>query len=124
MYIKRDRRVRKAWLLLLVYLPMIVAVAFHHHGEAPLADTAVYCQDCVKHVHHAGHIMPLQNAFHDCVLCQLQTIPFLSAEAVVLFAVVGACCAIRVVVCSKCRQVANGVKSLRAPPYSCSLEFN
>ena len=124
MFIRRKKRIRIAWLLLSVYLPMMIAVSLHRHGEAAVADTAFYCQDCVQHVHHAGHIMPLQNAFHDCVLCQLQTVPFLSAEAVVLFAVVGACCAIRVVVCSKCRQVANGVKSLRAPPYSCSLWFN
>lgn len=124
MHKEGKKRLSIAWLLLLVYLPMMIVVTLHRHGDAAVADATFYCQDCIEHVHHAGHIMPQQNAFHDCVLCQLQTVPFLPAEAVVLFAVVEFSCAIRVVVCSKCRQLTNCVKSLRAPPYSYSLEFN
>lgn len=118
MRIEEQKRFRIAWLLLLVYLPMMIAVTLHRHGEAVDADTSFYCQNCAQHVHHAGHIMTLQNSFHDCVLCQLQTVSYLSAETVVLSSVVVSCCVVIVLLCSKYRQVSDTVKSLRAPPYS------
>ena len=37
------KRIRISWLLLLVYLPMLIAVTFHHHGEAQGTHADFYC---------------------------------------------------------------------------------
>ena len=77
------KRIRISWLLLLVYLPMLLAVTFHHHGEAQVTHADFYCADCAHHVHHDGHLTALQNTMHDCVLCQLQSTPYLAPSLVV-----------------------------------------
>ena len=113
------KRLRTAWLLLLVYVPMMIAVAFHHHDEAAAADAVVSCQDCAHHVHHSGHIYALQNAMHDCALCQLQNTPYLSPRTILLAAAVVTMHVIRIAACSKCKSVAIDTRSTRAPPYAC-----
>lgn len=112
-----DRRLRTAWLLLLVYVPMMIAVSLHHHGEAEGAVVAASCQDCVHHVHHDGHLYSLQHSMHDCVLCQLQSMPYLSAAVLVLAAVYVHHYIIRKSACARCCWRANDVGLGRAPPY-------
>ena len=112
------KRIRISWLLLLVYLPMLLAVTFHHHGEAQRTHADFYCDDCVHHVHHDGHLIALQNTMHDCVLCQLQSTPYLAPSLVVWVAIAVLHLSPRRAFCSPCLCRAKGVKSTRAPPYS------
>ena len=72
------RRKRYAWLLLSVFLPMMLFSVLHtHHGErAAMAD----CQDCLHHVHHS-HIVSATVCLDHCVLCEFQTLPFLSTPS-------------------------------------------
>ena len=46
MHIFDNRRMRFAWLLMLVYLPMMTAITFHHHSEAEEASAVSHCYDC------------------------------------------------------------------------------
>lgn len=66
---------RFAWLLMLVYLPMMTAITFHHHSEAEGASVVSYCYDCEHHIHHDGHLTASKSFAHDCVLCQLHRPP-------------------------------------------------
>ena len=111
------KRFRIAWLLLLVYIPMLIAVTLHHHGEAENAVPTMHCQDCEHHVHHDGHLLAFQNTTHDCVLCQLQNTLYLLPTIVPLATFFVFCHIIRNAVCARCLLRANDVKSTRAPPY-------
>lgn len=71
------KRLRSSWLLLLVYVPMLLAVTLHRHDGVQQADDAFYCEDCARNVHHDGHLVAFQPTLHACVLCQLQSIPYL-----------------------------------------------
>lgn len=121
MHKSAHRRLRFAWLLLLVYVPMMIAVTLHHHGEAERAYAIVQCQDCTHHVHHSGHLMAIQHAMHDCVLCQLQSTPYLPSATLVIAAAAVPMRITRTDACAKCKLVAVSARSTRAPPYSCIL---
>lgn len=96
---------------------MMIAVTFHHHGEAQRADAAIHCQDCEHHVHHDGHLLALQHTMHDCVLCQLQGTPYLSPTLLTLVAFIVLHPVIRKPICAQCLMQTNDEKSTRAPPY-------
>lgn len=42
------KRLRSSWLLLLVYVPMLLAVTLHRHDGVQEADAAFYCEDCAQ----------------------------------------------------------------------------
>ena len=65
-----NRRKKFAWLLLLVYVPMLLAITFHHHSGAE-ETVASYCNDCAHHIHHDGHFVSQSAVVQECLLCQL-----------------------------------------------------
>ena len=70
-----------AWLLLSVFLPMLILSSLHVHDEAPASSR---CSECINHIPHQGHISLGTVHIHDCLLCQLASLPFLAAVAVSL----------------------------------------
>lgn len=117
---KRAERKRywKAWLLLLVYLPMTIAIPLHHLGDAGQDEPAFYCQECTQHAHPDGHFLPQQNAMHECVLCQMQSITYTVPALLTWTAAVEHRPITHILLCLQCTQRALDVKSCRAPPYS------
>lgn len=71
-----NRRMRFAWLLLMVYLPMLLAITFHYHTAAEGGSAAAYCSDCDHHVHHNGHLATSQGFTQECPICHLQSLPY------------------------------------------------
>lgn len=110
-----NRRKRFAWLLLLVYIPIVLVTTFHHHPEAE-APTTFYCYDCAHHINHEGHLTVNSSFDHDCVLCQLFRLPYVVPSIIKI----AACAAIAYVVfCVACPFVKTreaNILSTRAPP--------
>ena len=121
-----NRRKRFAWLLMLVYLPMMLAIAFHHHSEAEGATTTSCCYDCVHHIRHNGHLSANQSFMHDCLLCQLHSLPYV-VPTIVRIAVFIAMVHVAFVVSCHLSRLA---KATFIPPvlpqylYLCSFFFN
>lgn len=116
-----NKRIRYSWLLLLVYIPMLLAVTLHRHGEAQTADAGYYCADCAHNIRHSGHLVQLQQNAQHCVLCQLQNTPcvapvFILGMVLALPYHVIVRRAPRLSLYSPC-----GIISPRAPPYSILL---
>lgn len=110
------RRIRFAWLLMLVYLPIMLAITFHHHSKAEGADSSIYCYDCAHHIHHNGHLIAEQNFAHDCVLCRLCSLPYVVPTIVKLtIFIVSIHVAFRVA-CPFIKKRKGDVHSTRAPP--------
>ena len=115
------RRMKFARLLLLVYLPLLIAVTFHHHSEAEKASAVPCCQDCINHVHHAGHLTT-QTAFsHDCVLCQLQNPPYLVPTTVRIVVFMAIAHIVYIMSCPFVKTHEHDIFSTRAPPAQASL---
>ena len=112
------KRIRISWLLLLVYIPMMIAVTFHHHGEAQGVNSVFYCEDCAHHIHHDGHLLAFQHGMHECVLCQMRHTPYLVPTLLLWTVAVVFYYIIRRTVCPKCKLMANDAINTRAPPYN------
>ncbi|MBP3738545.1 MAG: hypothetical protein J6I72_05800 [Muribaculaceae bacterium] len=74
---KRKEQI-SAWILLSVFVPMIVLTCFHIHCE-PASN--IDCDQCVEHVHHAGHITQHTASVDDCVLCRFVSERFVGAQS-------------------------------------------
>lgn len=111
---KSVKRQFSAWLLLLVFVPMMVAISLHIHDYN--ATNGVECEQCLHHVHHDGHFGAYADHIHDCVLCQFATLPFLAATTVLLAASVACSRAENVYLCENVRIGVYNVKQTRAPP--------
>lgn len=79
---KELKRQVYAWLLLLVFLPIMGVAALHVHVENASFETT--CDACVNHLAHGGHLISGAAGLHDCVLCQLMNVHFLRASFVLL----------------------------------------
>jgi len=71
---KSSHRQRVARLLLVVFLPALVAASLHTHSVAGAEDT---CMECVAHTPHAGHLSVDTSHFGDCLLCQFCSLSYL-----------------------------------------------
>ena len=103
-----------AWILLSVFLPTILLSCLHIHS---LPSTPIDCDDCVEHVHHAGHITQYSSPVDDCVVCRFMSQRFIAEFQPQEFKA----CAVMVAVIIKPVAEAvvdayHGVTSLRAPP--------
>ena len=113
------KRIKIAWLLLWIYIPMLITVTLHHHDEVQTDYALTSCQDCAHHIRHDGHIYAFQNAIHDCALCLLQNEVYLSPAIIVLTAAVVTMFVIHTETCSKCKSAMIDMRSTRAPPFLC-----
>lgn len=72
------RRRIMAQLLLMVFVPMLMASVLHiHHAEA-----LPTCDDCTHQVSHSGHIASTSAHSYTCLLCQFVSLPFVAAVVV------------------------------------------
>ena len=76
------KRARFARLLLLVYLPLLTVVTFHHHSEAGNENVVASCYDCIHHIHHDGHFTTTNTFTSNCALCQLQSLPYVTPNII------------------------------------------
>lgn len=58
-------------------LLMTGATIVHHHAESAPVENS--CDLCIHHIHHGGHLTAQNAGSHDCLICQLTTLPFLAA---------------------------------------------
>ena len=115
-----NRRKRFAWLLMLVYLPMTIAITFHH-TEAEEAVGTSYCYECEHHIHHDGHLTANQSFTHDCVLCHLHSLPYVVPTIVHIAAFVAIVHVALVLSCPFIKTHQGDIHSTRAPPVLLSL---
>lgn len=76
------KRQLSAWLLLLVFVPMMVLSSLHVHDYGDTTENQ--CEQCVHHVRHAGHLNAISHHSFDCPLCQFASLPYLAPIATVL----------------------------------------
>lgn len=110
------RRMRFAWLLMLVYVPMMLAITFHHHSEAGEGSATSYCYDCAHHIHHDGHLTAEHSFAHECVLCQLHSLPYVVPTIVRIAAFVAIAHVAFCVACPYVKKREGTILSTRAPP--------
>ena len=72
-----DRSYWSAWVLLLVFVPMVLLSSVHVHAE--LDGDAGVCSECLAHSVHKGHLTTL-NAHVDCPLCALENNVYQAAD--------------------------------------------
>lgn len=114
MKIETRRRI-SAFFLLAVMLSMLFSVSLHHHEhQASVEET---CVDCQHHVHHAEHLTAQTVDFHECILCQLHSLPYLMPAILHLAVAIYIVHVVYMLSSEKCRNHAVGIHSPRAPPY-------
>lgn len=107
---------RFAWLLVLVYVPMLLAVTFHHHSQAEGSVATSYCYDCEHHIHHDGHLIAESPISHDCVLCQLSSLPYVVPTILHIVVFVAMAHVVFSVSCPFVKTREGDIHSTRAPP--------
>ena len=58
-----------AWIILLVYVPMVLLASLHVHSLNDYS-TTVDCVQCHTAVHHSGHITTSGHHIDDCLSCR------------------------------------------------------
>ena len=117
-----NRRTRFAWLLMMVYLPMLLAITFHYH-TAEGDSAAAYCSDCNHHVHHDGHLATSQGFTQECPICHLQSLPYVVPTIVHIAAFVAMVHVAFSMSCLFVKTRQGDIQSTRAPPALLTLWF-
>ena len=58
-----------AWIILLVYVPMVLLASLHVHTLNEFSK-AVDCDQCHTAVHHSGHITTSNHHIDECLSCR------------------------------------------------------
>ena len=111
-----NRRTRFAWLLLMFYLPMLLAITFHYHTAAEGGSAAAYCSDCNHHVHHDGHLATSQGFTQEYPICHLQSLPYVVPTIVYIAAFVAMVYVAFSTSCLFAKLRKGDIQSTRAPP--------
>lgn len=80
----KQRRNISALLLLTVFLARIAVLSVHTHEPVYHADYE--CELCEHHTCHSGHLIELQLADSDCLICQLCQLPYAMALSITVAA--------------------------------------
>lgn len=72
-----DKTYWSAWVLLLVFVPMVLLSSVHVHPE--LEGGADTCHECIDHAVHRGHFATLK-AHVDCPMCAFQNNLYQAAD--------------------------------------------
>ena len=58
-----------AWIILLVYVPMVLLASLHVHSISDFS-SFVDCDQCHTAVHHSGHITASSHHIDECLSCR------------------------------------------------------
>lgn len=64
---RQDKAYVSAWVMLLVFVPMVLLSSLHVHPELA-GDDGAPCHECIDHTVHNGHLKAVK-ATVDCPLC-------------------------------------------------------
>lgn len=115
----KEQQRKQRWtarLLMAVFVPLLLLSSMHHH-PAVVSDETV-CVECVHHTPHNGHLSAQATAIHDCVLCQFQSIVYLTTSVVVLLSFTPIHVANNTERAAFCQLCPVGSISSRAPPFA------
>lgn len=85
------------------------------------ATATSYCYDCVHHIRHNGHLSANQSFMHDCLLCQLHSLPYVVPTIVRIAVFIAMVHVAFVVSCPFVKTRQGDIHSTRAPPVPLSL---
>lgn len=111
----QHKRTFAAWILTLVFVPMLLLSGFHHHERR--VENHIACSACAHHVHHDGHLTQQASSIDHCILCQLLSTPY------IIYSTTSVCVCLSLLLLltygnrSSLVAAFHGTKSCRAPPF-------
>lgn len=103
-----------AWVLLAVFLPAYILASLHVHQTVDISEEE--CYECEHHLPHLGHISSAKATIHDCLLCQLNRVPFVIPQTRITHNVQILPNALYIAPCQKTTAGVQGLIFPRAPP--------
>jgi len=112
---RKDKAYISAWILLMVFVPMVVLSSLHVHPQLVIGSEP--CHECIDHTVHNGHIT-VQKATVDCPLCAFQNNVYQGQEAPMLHYSQHVCQLETERAVAQVVVTALPIKPSRAPPYT------
>jgi len=105
-----------AWVMLMVYVPMVLLASLHVHSPNDFSKVA-FCDQCHTAVHHSGHITTSNHHIDECLSCRFLSTQIDVPHVVSCFVVSQA--TVQLEFFMACEPVIQFVAhpSLRAPPF-------